>query len=57
MAEIIYLKDILLEKANETAKSVKKAISTRSGRLRPFKADRLLKSSLIEKKKEDTKRH
>ena len=54
MAEIIYLKDILLAKAKEVSKVIKKA--TGRPRLKPFRADKLLlRSSLVEKKKEDPK--
>jgi hypothetical protein len=54
MSEIIYLKDILLAEA--TAKKEKKTVVTRA-KLKPFKYEKTIKSSLIEKrKKEDCKR-
>ncbi len=56
MAEIIYLKDILLARAGEKTKPSKKS-STINQKLSPLKYDKLLKSSLVEKKKEDIKRN
>jgi hypothetical protein len=53
MSEIIYLKDILLAKV--CAKKRKKAAPGRP-KLRPFKYEKSMKSSLVErKKKEDGK--
>ncbi|MDR2682178.1 MAG: hypothetical protein LBB29_04000 [Holosporaceae bacterium] len=53
MSEIIYLKDILLVKAKEKNKKAK------SGRpkLKPFKYDRKIKSSLVEKNKKKDEKH
>lgn len=53
MAEIIYFKDVLLIKPQEEV-SIKKR--TRRSRLKPMKEDKLLKSSLVERKKEDLTR-
>jgi hypothetical protein len=54
MSEIIYLKDILLAKV--CAKKRKKATTTGRPKLRPFKYEKPMKSSLVErKKKEDSK--
>ncbi len=50
MAEIIYLKDVLFIKPKSTAKE-KKSVSRL--RLKPVKPSKILKSSLIERKKED----
>lgn len=52
MAEIIYLKDVLLIKPSSTAKEKK---SENRSRLKSVKTGKLLKSSLIERKKEDIK--
>ncbi|MDR2645816.1 MAG: hypothetical protein LBC04_01385 [Holosporaceae bacterium] len=54
MSEIIYLKDILLAEA--VTKKEKKNAATRA-KLKPFKYEKTIKSSLIEKRKrEDCKR-
>jgi hypothetical protein len=53
MSEIIYLKDILLAKIS--AKKKKKSTVGRP-KLKPFKYERVMKSSLVERtKKEDRK--
>ncbi len=52
MAEIIYLKDVLLIKPKSTTKEKK---STGRSRLKPVKTGKILKSSLIERKNEDIK--
>ncbi|MDR1560850.1 MAG: hypothetical protein LBS23_00645 [Holosporaceae bacterium] len=53
MSEIIYLKDVLLAK---TDKNKEKKTAIGRPKLKPFKYDRTMKSSLVErKKKEDGK--
>ncbi len=52
MAEIIYLKDVLFIKPNTSKKDKR---STGRPRLKPMKSGKMLKASLIERKKEDIK--
>ncbi|MBO4405743.1 MAG: hypothetical protein J5821_03355 [Alphaproteobacteria bacterium] len=52
MAEIIYLKDVLFIRSKSNEKDKKSAVRSR---LKPAKAGRILKASLIERKKEDIK--
>lgn len=52
MAEIIYLKDVLFIKSNSNAKEKKGVNRLRS---KSSRSNKILKSSLIERKKEDVK--
>jgi len=52
MAEIIYLKDVLFINPKLNAKEKKNGRRLRS---KPARASKILKSSLIERKKEDAK--
>lgn len=53
MAEIIYLKDVLLLKPEEK-ESLKKVVAR--PKLKSVRTGKLLKSALLERKKEDNKR-
>ena len=52
MSEIIYLKDIMQAKAT-TKKEKESAVRTK---LKPFKYEKIMKSSLVEKRKKKTVR-
>ncbi len=55
MAEIIYLKDVLLARAGEKTRMIKKSSSLKT-KMKSIRYGKLLKSSLMEKQKEDKKR-
>ncbi len=52
MAEIIYLKDVLFIRPKSNEKDKK---STSRSRVKPMKTGKIMKASLIERKKEDIK--